>query len=402
MPDNVSLETIIENQTAYIGEQTTKINSLESENSILLSRLNTLINRVYGYNHEAMVAETLDTVYDGIIEENPDLAELSAVGFTALLRDGDTVLAQGNIMYINGAEEESDYTFSGENSDGGTELVNVWYFENGALNLNAPALFNIFKLNILMKNSAIAIDKSYYDYTSELVTENFDLPAVPIGGKKNKDLFNYEKSNFKISDSAEEFYSTTTVIPKNFTGFSKHSNLKRIILPELIYLGRGINSPDTYSDMGPCCFSGCNNPALTIDFPNVQYINGSTNSDYTVMFEKVEKVEIPESLKVIVRIICKENKIIILNCKDAESISSNWCITTPTERFEMAEDWGASINIATAAANWLKTDFVDLFTDSLRDIDDEVREIKIPSAIYDSLTDEEFALAEDKGWTVGA
>ena len=76
----------------------------------------------------------------------------------------------------------------------------------------------------------------------------------------------------------------------------------------------------------------------------------------------------------------------------------------------MAKDWQASINIAIAAKNHTKDWFIDLFTNYLHKFEPEEidggilldsRDITIPLAIFNELTDDEIAIAENKGWTVG-
>lgn len=407
MPDNITLEQLSTAQNTHFAVQTADMNELKENTAALLSALSELANRVYGYSHEALATETLDAAYDGIVEENSELAELSAVGFTALLKTGDSIYTQGNICYINGelcegltSDGEAGYTFTGEN---GAELVSVWYFENsGALDLTDDVNFNIIEISILKQSALPVIDSSYTRFTTEAKTEKFQL-STAFNGKILIENGTGERSSVSASNNLVEYYSDLTQLDRNVTGFANNTMLKRVNLPECVYFGvRDISRPafdntDTNSTM----FMGCSNPQFELMFPKVEYILGSASNISGGIFDSMYKVKIPSSAKYITGCLCSNNTIIELECTDAVSISNTWCKSAPAI-FRMADDWGASINIAVAAASWSKAQFVDLFENTLRDMDDEVREIKIPSDIYDSLTDEEFALAEDKNWTVGA
>lgn len=114
-------------------------------------------------------------------------------------------------------------------------------------------------------------------------------------------------------------------------------------------------------------------------------------------------VIIPSSVITIVSSIVANNNNITLNCNRATSISSGWCYNTPTVNFTMCDDWQASINIAVAAKNHTKDWFIDLFQNKLHDFSGEgiTREITIPLAIFNELTTEERAIAENKNWILG-
>ncbi|MCQ2480396.1 MAG: hypothetical protein MJ120_07115, partial [Clostridia bacterium] len=116
MPNEI-YEDIINNQNNYITARTAEINELKDNTVTALASLSALASRVYGYTHAAVVTSSLDAVYSAIIAENDELAELSAVGFSAMLHSGDTIPVQGNRVFINGTETQTDYTFSGENSE---------------------------------------------------------------------------------------------------------------------------------------------------------------------------------------------------------------------------------------------------------------------------------------------
>lgn len=402
MPENITLEQLQTAQNTHFAAQTADMNELKENTAAVLSTLSELANRVYDYSHDATVAKDLEAVYADIIEDSPELAELSAVGFTALLKDGNKIETQGNICYINGTQEETDYTFSGENSEGGFEVCTVWYFENDdVLSLSSEADFAVIGINIINRSALPTIDASYIKFATEMETDAFTTSSV-FGGRSLKENGLSSRSSVSAGGNLTGYFSDMAYFGKNFSGFADNKELTHVELPECICLG-GLstsNITNTWTDR-KSMFMGCSNPQLEIIMPQVEYILGAADNIGMGIFDYMYKVKIPSRVKTITRRICSHNTIIELECNDADSISNNWCFTAP-EIFRMADDWGASINIAVAAANWDTTDFVDLFTDNLRDMDDEVHEIKIPSGIYDSLTDDEFALAEDKNWTVGA
>ncbi len=396
MPENITLEQLSTAQNNHFAAQTADMNELKENTAAALSALSELANRVYGYSHDAKVAKDLETVYADIIEDNPGLADKSAVGFTTFLKDGDKIETQGNICYINGDLTETDYTFSGENSEGGFEVCVVWYFENdGELNCISRE-FGLIDVIIKKSITEITSSEEFFAFSNSIET-NVALTFAPYSTRKQRNIKGGIYHD-KISLALEEYESNVSALTNTPTliTFNGSKALKKVRFPEL-------TSVDGVADLSHQIFADCSN--LVIDdesFPKLETIGSSIAPAQWSMFKNVPTLILPESLTSVGSGVSLNNKVVVVKFRDATTVSDNWCSSTPTERFEMVDDWGATINIAVAAANWNKTDFVDLFTDNLRDMDDEVREIKIPSDIYDSLTDEEFALAEDKNWTVGA
>ena len=391
MPDNITLEQLSTAQNTHFAVQTADMNELKENTAALLSALAELANRVYGYSHEALATETLDAVYDGIVEENPELAELSAVGFTALLNDGDVIPTQDNIMFINGEQEENDYAFSGENSEGGTEFVSVWYFENdGALTADRVNA-NVVEISVKANQTPITFSSDFFDY-ADSVTANINLTAAPVAVKKQKNITggSFEDA---VSATVREYENFCTQFDVN-SQLSNRAALKKVSFPNLIEIKANTSNDRSFL----CECSNCEE----ISFPELKKIGGAGYKTSTLPFLNVPYITVPETVKEIGQHSFGGNKTIVLLSNEATSIHDDWCYTAPTEQFSMCADWNTSINIAIAAARWIKEQFIDLFQNKLRDMDDDVCEIKIPTVIYDSLTDEEFALAEDKGWTVGA
>ena len=367
-----SAEDLSHELNVFIGETRGKVDAA-------LAELSTLANREYGYSHDATVAKDLEAVYTDIIEDNPDLAELSAVGFTALLKDGDTIETQGNICYINGTQEETDYTFSGENSDGGFEVCTAWYFENnGTLTVNAV---NATVIDVVLKNKAASpnVAPAFYNYANAIKT-NFNLTTAPNYVRKQR---NTVGGNFadKVSQSAEIYENYCTHFPANAELYLRGS-LKKVIFPYLETISGGTSGVTTFLDR-------CS--ALEfIDIPVLRRIEDTTKSS-SAPFGYVPNIELPDTVEYVGSFSFTDNKQIKLICPDAQ-FALNWCNSTPTELFSMADDWGASINIAVAAANWAYDDYADLFRYKLRAFPSGISNnhtLKISGAAYNMMVDVE-------------
>ncbi len=179
--------------------------------------------------------------------------------------------------------------------------------------------------------------------------------------------------------------------------------MKKINLPNLTTIdGDNVNG----------FFYKANNPDLIYYFPKLRIIKGyNTIRPDLAPFSNVVNVVIPETVISTTKCICSANETITLNCNKA-TFDSKWCGTTPTVNFTMCDNWQASINIAVAAKNHTKDWFIDLFQNKLYDhsittdtgdggMIVSAGEITIPLAIFNALTDDELAIAENKNWTVG-
>lgn len=148
-------DTTFENMT--VDE---KLNAINTAMATPIMRLNDAIDRHYTVNHELDAIESLDALYNRIIAANSELADVSAVGFTAILKNGDTIKVNGNHMYINSIVEQlADYTFTGTE---GYEVVNLWFFGNSNINLPdeidantnlSPVTYEITLLDIRKKQA---------------------------------------------------------------------------------------------------------------------------------------------------------------------------------------------------------------------------------------------------------
>ncbi len=384
--------------------RTAEINQLNTNTTEALTNLSSLANRVYGYEHEDFTVKSLETVYDEIINASPAINGLSAVGFTAVLKPGDGLFKQNNRLFINGTEEENDYTFEGTDAAGKYQIVNVWYFENNdSLTLNSAVDLLITKFIVKNKMAVPGIHSSYYEFVNEIVLDNYTLSSPPLSCKKFTELGRFDRASTTVPANLREYTSDVVQMKRQFTGLNTKTTIEKINLPEVVYIGvNNVNNPaGSENAITANAFYNTSNPNLTISFPKLEYAVGGRIGQWAQLFYGVSNVELPESVKALYFEIFDANKSVKLYCKDAEYIAEAFFRSAPTELFYMCPDWGASVNIAVAASRWVKSDFIDLFTNKLRDMGNDVRELKIPSAIYDELTDEEFEIAEDKGWTVG-
>lgn len=345
-------------------------------------------NEVY---HNPMNMKSLEQEYEYLTTKNNNLVYVSAIGYTAILKNGDTVkvtLPNFGDFFINGEIVTNDYTYTGN----GYEVVNIWAFEGKSGDLTVPPqltdkpTFNIMELDIKNITQPPVVGDEYKNYALLIKAYNYEISG--LGTRKlisnGAETFN-QKS---ISTTIEEIESDCIAIGAGLNG---KANLKKVIMPELT----------TIQETDNAFLCGSTNPDLTYYIPNLATINGGGSGDYSP-FAKVVNVVIPNSVRVINKIICKSNKTITLNCKKVTSISSNWCMSTPTDNFTMCEDWQADINIAVAAKNHTKDWFIDLFKNKLHDFSstEETREICIPLAIFEAMTEDELALAKNKNWTV--
>lgn len=398
------IQSIKDNQDELLERQSEFIASQMEE-------LSTLRNRVYGYSHEDFAVENLESVYDAIteadrtLEEPAGLSAASAVGFTALLKTGDSIYTQGNILYINGtlcegmtSDDEAGYTFTGED---GEEFVNVWYFGNGSLSLNKAINFNVFDIIITKLSDEISIDTSYYDYADYVhVKGGFVLSSV----KSVKTLHNSQDN----ANRTKIGYSLKTLIEDseniNFVSNILSSNAKSTI--QKIVLSNVTNA-NTLVYNNPTAFQGCTNAEIVM--PNLVSIGSAPVGNCNLSgcaVNGVKKFTLPETVTNVTYGSIGNVGTLIVKTTNA-AYAEGWVNTgaTPPSVFiiDVADGtFESSINLSIAAKNWDKDDFVDFFTDKLKDISEDVKTLKIPSTIYDALTDEEFEIAEDKGWTIGA
>lgn len=364
-------------------------------------------------NHTPMAMKSLEQEYEELTadEGGKESAYVSAVGFTAVLKVGDTIRTgapNSGCFYINGERLTHDYTYNGD----GYEVVNVWCFEgkpeagNPLIvppQLNDTPTFNITELDVRNIAQTPVVGDSYKNYALTLKAYNFE-----ISGLATRKLISNGTETFNQTETAatlEEVESDCTVFSnKNTSPLYQKTNLKKAIFPSLVEI--------TQAPAGRYSFlNGCTNKDLFISFPNLCKIAGAEKSELNIPFLGVKAITLPNSVRLVGNKVFYQNSTITLNCNRA-TFASNWCCTSPAENFTMCEDWQADINIAVAAKNHTKDWFIDLFTNKLHDFSEvydtgdggsyfELREITIPLAIFNSLTEVELAIAEDKNWTVG-
>ena len=375
------------------------LTSLQEDVSAALSNLNALANRVYSYTHSAVVTDDLEKDYQDIITANPDLANVSAVGLLAILSDGGTVTAQGNRMFINGTEEQTDYSFSGENSQNGIEFIKVWFFENnGSLSPKKPDGI-VTKIISKTKSATPDLSNDFFDYVNEIAYDTIPAKA-PIAVEKQHNLSTVSGSDF-VSAAVKEYSCNAANLSSVYTALINNTSVKKVSFPFLTK----IDTPPNYFNSARF-FSGCTN-LEDFDFPSLSRIE-NTLIAATCPFYGVKSLTLPESVSYVGKWTINAAGKVHLKCKDAE-FNNDWFYQNPPSRFTMCSDWGASINISKIAVNaWMLSDYIDLMTNKLRDMTatEETRTLTIPSAMLTSLQADTDGLAAieaatDKGWTIG-
>lgn len=351
------------------------------------------VHKQYEITHTPITIKTLEQEYDDILASDERYVGVSAVGYRAILQNGDTVKVAGNggDFFLNGERLTKDYTYDGE----GCEMVSVWVFEGvGGVIVLPPTLddtptFSPYEVNIKSIGQTPTINEAYYLYASKITTYNFKLSTQAKGCKT---IISNGAATFSqtIPTNILEIYSNCEYLT---SGLGK--SVKKVVMPEL----KEINiDGDNLRD----------NIITDWQFGKLIKISGPTSSYTAALFHSAHTVYIPNTVKTIIGRVAGYNTNVILNCNKANSIDNNWC-TSGVTNFTMAKDWNCSVNIAVVARNWTKDRFVDLFANYLVDLSykegdtliEAERELTIPQAIYDILTDEEFAIAENKGWIIG-
>ena len=210
----------------------------------------------------------------------------------ALLKDGDTVTAQGNRLFINSEEvvNPNGYTFSGENSQGGIELVKIWYFQNedSTLTLSKLDVVGLKAITRTVNGTPPVLSGDFYDYIRE-IEYDVNITQVPHGVQKQRCNVGGEFNDY-VSESCEEYYNSCISLPVYFTRFLNRSNLKILKLPyvETIPVTPNATSSASYG------FGGCTALERT-EFDSLTLIDGNSQA-YGVWFSKVGTITLPESL----------------------------------------------------------------------------------------------------------
>jgi hypothetical protein len=321
------------------------------------------------------------------------------VGFKAILENGDSIIVNNDInsghFFINGERVTTDYIYTGNSC----EAVSVWVFENvddmlvAPISLNDTPSFTPYEIIIKNIGQTPVVNNAYYLYTSKIETYNFTLSNTPRGCKI---LTANGTNGFSqiLPVTVLEVYSDCETF--GGYGFKNHKYIKKVSLPECKIISSSSNTLE----------------AATItewEFGKLKQIVGGSSLGTGCPFRDVDTVYIPNTVENITGYVCGDNKTVKLECTKAISISHNWYAGTAPTNFTMARDWSASVNISLAARKWSKDKFIDLFENYLFDLsgvgeDGTIwaeKELTIPQTIYDILTEEEFAIAENKGWIIG-
>ena len=450
-------QTYIDNQATWLAGMQNLLTNIDANITESLGRLENLEEREYGYTHDEIVTDDLESDYQAIITANPSLAFVSAVGILAILKAGEyvavtaqpddwstnyrdyfystqsgysfntsstwdsnktyykytgnAVSAEDNRLFINRSEESDYYTFRGTNSQNGLEIVKIWFFEKNDITLTLarePDFYGYNALIIKEKSLTPSINARYINVTN-YTTEDY-LNTVNNQPFKRLNLITNNQTvpqNYKISAACEFLYCNATKLGDTSTPYATFTNissLKRLKFPFLKTLTGQHSSSKGFT----------NNPNLSVykeDIPALETTGTSNGGTSALYFYNSKLLELPETVKEIGTGLCSGITTVRLFCKNATSIHDAWYTSasvSPTN-FYMCSDWGASINIATAAANWVMADYIDLLNNKLRDMSEVegTHSLKVPSAMLTALQADEdgtaaLTAATTKGWTISS
>lgn len=404
MSETITLEQLQTAQNSFISQ-------LNNNISTVITNFNTLANRAYGYTHESFAVKDIFSYYNELVESDSTLEEKSAVGFTAILHPGETVSTQGNKMFINGVEKFADYTFTPAENDDAVEFVTVWYFSNnGALNFaeNNLNMLQVCVYDNEADSSELSVSPSNLMMLKELICRNYTPPssyrAEKVISEKN---YGNVFTSYNLQSGTKHFTSDAKFINYNTTKLvHKLTDLKSVDFPLLESY-----SVATTGTSNLIFIDGLNSSTLItaeLNFPMLKTVNVASSGCYFVRC--AGNFTVPASFESVFGVSSGRgflysitNKL-TLNCINCESLPTYWYAGTAPVELEIADNWACSADFSVCTpVSWTKTEYISIFTNKLRDmtLTDETRQLKIPSAIYDSLTDEEFEIAEDKGWTIG-
>lgn len=348
----------------------------------------------YEVAHTPIIAKPLEKEIADIIKQYPDYKSSSCIGYRTFLNKGDIVGVASKYnngeTFINGERVTANYSCK---TDG--ELVNVVVFESGYYMsgvANPPVLGatpSYFPHEIYIKNigQIPEVAETYYLYANKITTYNFTLAEYPRAAR----VINANGTSYfsqKVATVSQEVYSNCEYFnTKNLLG----TLIRKLSLPNC-------------KEFGGTVILINSSTIKEYEFGKLEKISGGTSYGTGATFRGANTVLIPDTVKTITGVICGDNTTIKLECNKAKSIGDTWCYNAPTN-FTMAKNWDASVNISKAAKNWTKDRFLELFEDlvpvNINGGTMAARELTIPAAIFDTLTDEEYAIAEDKGWVLG-
>ena len=396
-----------------INQLINTLNSNVADLEQLKTDVHSAMNRHYTVNHDVHLSESLEDCYDGIVSENPELANASAVGFMAMLKTGDELNASGNLLFINGKAEPS-YSISMENA---VEFVNVWYFANGDSSIVLPQTsINIIEVNIMRKNTEIELPNGYYNSVKKLTTDgytDFDIyyNTDEIIAKNIVDgdgVLNFWKSiavksmTIDLIELKRGFAANNSSGVLEFPPISKDAENKQKKMFVALHLLETLIFPNLTTIEKYGGLYGKNNSPLykceqaTIYMPEIVTIGASLDdvSGFKTGIYGCKGVVVGDKCKNIGAYSFDAVRNIILYCNEANEpvsgntdvgIVDNWCVTAPSESFVMADDWACSINIATASLKYVndRSWYMNLIQNKLRTMTSEtVRTLKVPSAVF--------------------
>lgn len=273
---------------------------------------------------------------------------------------GDAVRTQGNRLFING-DESDGYTFRGVNAENGIEFVKIWYFNE---NINIAETPHEILKAIIVEKKAVTVPPSIFD-ANEVVIDGALLVPRTASAKNVTYLTNFIPEIMasgtypSIPLTIKKFTSNITELPIN-TCLARSNNttystfpvtLTSVYLPELTKI-KGNATTTTQ-------FAGFYHQSSLTDivFPKLETIENMVGEYGKRTFDGVQNVTLPPSVEYVGKWTFTANSYITLQCgNDDTEFHNDWFITgsAPTYPigFEMASNWGCSINISKAAHSW--------------------------------------------------
>lgn len=349
----------------------------------------------YAVAHTPIITKPLEKEVADLILAYPEYRLCSCIAYKTFLNKGDIIGVASRYnngeVYINGTYTTSNYNCK---TDG--EVVNVVVFESGVYNKtlypNAPKLgavpsYHPYEFYIKHIGLEPEVAEAYYLYANKITTYGFILPSYPRGCRV---LVANGTTTFsqKVPIAVQEVSSNCESIG-NFIGFNKHGYVNKISLPNCREIS--VVNTSVFVD---------NSAIRTWEFGKLQKLSVAGSTCY--IFDIVNTVLIPDTVRIMSQHVCRNIITLRLECNKATSIDNDWYVGNIPTNFTMTKEWDASVNIAIAAKNWTKDRFLELFENLVPvTMGSGGRELTIPATIFDNLTEEEYALAEDKGWVLG-
>lgn len=414
---NETLQQILSAQNTYIQNGETARTRAEGKLDTALTALSSLAAYRYPVYQNIVTQTALDDDYTAICTANDGYSDRSAIGLSVLMRAGDTLSDHGYLLYVNGERAQGE-SFTCP-SESGVALVHFWLFAHDTLEfVTLSDETSLCVVEYVEKNgvsvTGTVTNRNWYIYADRAVYNRGAIPMMSVPSNTNStmsitcnrviEIYGRETEGGITNGSYSPInIPCQTLIHhcKDITGKFNSTNTGSIVTKTMYF-------PDAES------VSGTKNFALMkgdVIFDKLERITGSsTAGEVNATFKETRYVILPATVTTITGNMFANNTTVDLRCKNA-TIDSAFCSGAPTSLI-LCADWGATINLAVAAANWTAAQFIDLMTNKLRDWtaeenggytfadDGYQRAITIPAAKLASIPSETIEAARAKLWDV--